>query len=139
MPDMYDPQKRSEIMSKIKGKNTKPELLVFQYLRRRGVYFKKHYKSKTGIVMDLALPRKKRVVFIDGDFWHGRTLDKLFETRSEEDFWVKKIRRNIVRDNEQRQLLDKDGWDVMSVWSSDVMRVRTRTQTMCSIEDFLVR
>ena len=92
MTDIFTPDKRSEVMSKIRGKNTKPELLVFRYLRSNKVYFRKHYRTKQGIVLDLALPRKKRAVFVDGDFWHGRTLEHVVERRGEGDFWTMKLR-----------------------------------------------
>ena len=57
-------------MSKIRSKNTKLEVLVFRELRKRGVYFQKHYERVVG-KPDIALPRKRKAVFLDGDFWHG--------------------------------------------------------------------
>jgi DNA mismatch endonuclease (patch repair protein) len=87
--------------------------------------------------MDVALPRKKRVVFIDGDFWHGRTVGKLVERRGDGDFWVEKIRRNMARDARQRELLANNGWKMMTVWESDLMRKRTREQALDAIVLFL--
>lgn len=78
MADVFSKAKRSEVMSKIRGKNTKAELVVFRYLRKEGVYFQKHYKRALGSP-DIALPLKKRAVFIDGDFWHGKTIDRVME------------------------------------------------------------
>lgn len=124
-------------MSRIKGKNTKPELLVFYYLRKQKIYFQKHYRTKQGIVLDLALPGKKRAVFIDGDFWHGRTLEGLLQKKGDDDFWVRKLKRNIDRDNEQRGLLIEDGWDILAVWESDLIRKRTQTEALESIKTFL--
>ena len=93
MTDIFDPQKRSEVMSKIKGKNTKAEVIVFRYLRANKIYFQKHYKRAPGSP-DISLPRRKRAVFIDGDFWHGRTIERLIERRGADmdDYWIKKIR-----------------------------------------------
>jgi DNA mismatch endonuclease (patch repair protein) len=137
MADIFDAAKRSEIMSRIRGKNTKSEVLVAHYLRTNKIYFQKHYRSREGIVMDFALPRKKKVLFIDGDFWHGRTLDTLIKKRGEDDFWTKKIRRNIERDKNQRLLLLNNGWSIMSVWESDLARKRTRPETLASIGEYL--
>ena len=115
-------------MSRIKGKNTSVELVVFRYLRRNGVYFQKHYRRAPGSP-DIALPRKKRAVFIHGDFWHGRTLDKLVQRRGENDFWTKKIRRNIERDNQAELALKASGWKLMTVWESDLKRKSSNEET----------
>lgn len=139
MADVFDAAKRSEVMSKIRSKNTKVELIVFQYLRKEGVYFQKHYAKVPGRP-DIALPRKKRAVFIDGDFWHGRTLDKLIERRenTRHDFWIEKIKRNIERDARQRAELEAAGWKVLIVWYSDLIRKRTQTDTLEKIKSFLL-
>jgi DNA mismatch endonuclease (patch repair protein) len=135
--DIFDPKKRSDIMSRIRGKNTKPELLVYRHLRKNKVYSQKHYRSKEKVVIDLALPRKKKAVFIDGDFWHGRTLERVLERRGEDDFWVLKLRRNIERDSQQRSLLKANGWAILQVWESDLMKKKTQDETLQRIIDFL--
>lgn len=78
-------------MSKIRGKNTKPELVVFAYLRSEKIYFQKHYARVPG-KPDIALPRKRLAVFIDGDFWHGRELQRLID-RGGTPQWVTKIKK----------------------------------------------
>ena len=116
MTDHISPEERSVLMSKIRSKNTTAERIAFSYLLKRGLYFQKHYKRAPG-TPDIARPRKKRAVFIDSDFWHGRTLDKLIKRRgSEDDYWVKKIRRNMERDSEQRAALVVEGWKLLIVW-----------------------
>src|SRR5690348_2503115 len=109
MGDMYSKDKRSQIMSLIRSKNTIAERLVFSYLRSRKIYFQKHYKRAAGSP-DVALPRKKRAVFIDGDFWHGREIDRLLATREPDDFWITKIKSNMERDKRQRDALIESGW-----------------------------
>ncbi len=137
MPNMLtDPTRRSALMSSIRSKNTKPELLVFKELRARKVYFQRHYDRAPG-KPDIALPRKKRAVFIDGDFWHGRTLDHVVEKYGEASSWTVKLRRNIARDAEQAAELERRGWSVLRVWESDIMRVRTRAAVIDEIEAFL--
>lgn len=106
-------------MGKIHGKNTRAELMVFRYLRKEGVYFQKHYRKVPGSP-DVALPRKKRAVFIDGDFWHGKTIDRIME-RGLEDYWTKKILRNIERDQKQEIQLKDAGWQILRVWDQTLL------------------
>jgi len=105
-------------MSKIRSQNTKAEILVFRELQRRGVYFKKHYKRAIGNP-DIALPRKKKAIFIDGDFWHGYQFLKL-KKRLPKKYWVAKIERNIKRDKTNRAKLRKEGWNVLRIWEHEI-------------------
>jgi DNA mismatch endonuclease (patch repair protein) len=138
MADIFSPQKRSEIMRAIRSKNTKAEIITFRYLRNKGVYFQKHYAKVPGRP-DIALPRKKVAVFIDGDFWHGKTLDRLITTRDnpENDYWVQKIKTNMKRDVKQNNQLEEMGWRYIRIWDRDVLRKSTREQTLEYIAAFL--
>lgn len=138
MADIFDSSKRSEVMSKIRSKNTKAELIAFRYLRKQGIYFQKHYAKAPGSP-DIALPRKKKAVFIDGDFWHGRTFNRVLERRGNdpEDYWIKKIARNMERDKQQETALLKSGWAFLRVWDSDLVRKRTSADTLIEIFEFL--
>jgi DNA mismatch endonuclease (patch repair protein) len=135
MVDKFSPEKRSEIMSLIKSKNTKPEVITFAYLRSEKIYFKKHY-YRAPVNIDIAQPRKKKAVFIDGDFWHGRT----FERRKDKlpAFWAAKIIRNIKRDRIYRTDLRSKGWKILRIWESDVMSKRSREETLGKIKFFLL-
>ncbi len=133
---MYSPEKRSEIMSRIRAKETQAEKIAFSFLRKNGVYFQKHYARAAG-KPDIALPRKKKAVFIDGDFWHGKTYDKVLQNRPPGDYWITKIKRNMERDKEQRDLLIANGWQIMAVWEEDIKRKRTREETLSRIMAFL--
>jgi DNA mismatch endonuclease, patch repair protein len=138
MADIFDSAKRSEIMSRIRGKNTKVEILAYKYLRKERIYFQKHYRTRFGIRLDIALPRKKKAVFIDGDFWHGRTLDRVIERRGADDFWAKKLRRNIERDEEQAQLLLSNDWTFIRVWESELTKKSTQEEALERIRLFLL-
>lgn len=116
--DVFTKKKRSEIMSKIRSKNTKAELIFFRELRKRKIYSQKHYKRCTGCP-DIAIPSKKIAVFIDGDFWHGRNFRKNKE-RLPKKYWQGKIETNITRDKKNRSKLKRQGWRVLKVWESDV-------------------
>ncbi len=124
------------IMSSVRSKNSKAERLAFSYLRKEGVYFQRHYSRATG-TPDIAIPRKKKACFIDGDFWHGRRLEELVTKRGKEDYWTKKITRNVERDHESREYLFNHGWKVLSVWESDILRKSTRDKSLEKIIDFL--
>ena len=123
-------------MASIRSKNTKPELIAFLELRRRGVRFQRHYERAPG-KPDIAKPRKKIAVFVDGDFWHGRELARVVSKYGEGSSWVTKLRRNIERDAQQDEALRSAGWIVLRVWESDIRRIRTREATMDNIEAFL--
>lgn len=105
-------------MSRIKQKNTKLELLVFKELRKKGVYFQKHYKRIAG-TPDIALPRKKLAVFIDGDFWHGYEYSK-WKKRLSSKYWKNKLERNIKRDKLTFNKLKKLGWKTLRVWEHEI-------------------
>ncbi len=135
MTDFLTPEERSVQMGKVRGKNTKAELIVFRWLRREGVYFQKHYKRAPGSP-DIALPRKKKAVFIDGDFWHGKTIDKVME-RGPDDFWTKKILRSMERDAEQMKQLVNDNWQVLRMWERDILRKKTQNEFLEKIKYFL--
>jgi DNA mismatch endonuclease (patch repair protein) len=123
-------------MGAIKSKNTQPELIAFSALASRGLTFRRHYEGCPGRP-DIAKPRKKLALFIDGDFWHGRELARVIEKYGEDSSWALKLRRNIARDLEQEQELRLKGWDVLRIWESDIKRLRTRTAAVDLMEQFL--
>lgn len=136
MADVFDPELRRKVMSSIRSKNSKAELIVFDYLRKDGIYFQKHYSRALG-KPDIALPRRKKAVFIDGDFWHGRNYQHRLKGRTQDDAWVKKIVRNMERDKLQEKELLAEGWSMLRVWESDILRKRTREHSLEKIKGFL--
>lgn len=135
--DFLTPSDRSARMSLIRSKNSKAETAAFKYLKANGIYFQKHYTRAPG-KPDIALPRKKKAVFIDSEFWHGKTLDKLAKERPTNDYWIIKIKRNIERDKENRNALQAKGWQILIVWENDINRMRTRSSTLKLIMEFLL-
>lgn len=116
MADIFSTQKRSEIMSKISSKETKPEIYVRKHLFAKGFRFRKNDKRLPG-KPDVVLPKYKTVIFVNGCFWHGHTeckKAKLPETRKE--FWADKIKSNIERDERDLLQLQQMGWNVLVVW-----------------------
>lgn len=113
MADIYSSEKRSDSMSKIAGKETKPEILVRKYLFSKGYRFRKNDKRFPGCP-DIVLPKYKTIIFVHGCFWHGHEdckKSKLPETRKE--FWENKIDGNIQRDKTNIEELKKQGWNVV--------------------------
>jgi DNA mismatch endonuclease (patch repair protein) len=121
-------------MSSIRSKNTKAESIVFKELRKRKVYFQRHYKRIAGSP-DIAIPRKKKAVFIDGDFWHGYHFFKL-QKRLPKKYWLAKIKRNIKRDKKNRARLHREGWKVLRVWEHEI--VKTPVKAVNKIKEFLI-
>lgn len=115
MTDTFSSEKRSEIMSKISAKETKPEILVRKFLFANGLRYRKNVKSLPGSP-DIVLPKYKTIVFVHGCFWHGHDCKaaKLPETRKE--FWTDKIGKNKQRDQNNYEKLLSEGWKVLIVW-----------------------
>jgi DNA mismatch endonuclease (patch repair protein) len=120
-------------MSSIRSQNTRAENFVFRELRKRKIYFQKHYKKTIGNP-DIALPRKKKAIFIDGDFWHGYRFDRL-KQRLPKKYWLSKIENNIKRDHYYRTKLKSDGWKILRVWEHDL--VKRAEETISKIIHFL--
>ncbi|MFM7011408.1 MAG: very short patch repair endonuclease [Betaproteobacteria bacterium] len=115
MVDVVDSATRSRMMSGIRGRNTKPEILIRSLLHRQGFRFRLHVRDMPG-KPDIVLPRYRAVVFVHGCFWHGHNcpLFKLPGTRP--DFWSEKIERNQNNDNRAKAALLADGWRVGVIW-----------------------
>lgn len=123
--DVFSKKKRSDIMSKIRSKNSRAELAAFNGLKKRGIKFLRHYNDVPG-KPDAAVPSKKKALFIDGDFWHGRNFLKL-KKRLPKVYWVQKIQSNISRDRKQNRLLKKSGWQVLRIWEKDLIASPSET------------
>jgi DNA mismatch endonuclease (patch repair protein) len=120
MTDVFIESKRSEVMSRIKGRNTKPELAVRSMLHRNGYRFRLHRVDLPG-KPDIVLPRFKTVIFVHGCFWHRHNDCRYAYTpKSRVDFWLKKFDENVCRDGQVRVELENLGWRVVTVWECDL-------------------
>lgn len=132
MADVYSKEIRSFNMSRIKGKNTKPEMLVRKYLFSQGLRYRLYSKKLPG-KPDIVLPKYKTVIFINGCFWHGHEGCRYFvipKTRT--DFWVNKININVQNDRIVSQLLEGMGWRVITVWECELKKDK-REDTLCML------
>ena len=146
MTDRLTPQQRHYVMSRIHGKDTKPELLVRQWLWRHGYRYRLNVKSVPG-KPDIVMRRYRTAIFVNGCFWHGHFVEfsveglefredgsrccKIPETNRE--FWVNKIRRNQERDQRNYQVLHDNGWQVIVVWECQ-LQPKVIEQTMLQVE-----
>lgn len=115
MADVVDKATRSRMMSGIRGRNTKPEILVRRLLHRQGFRFRLHVRDMPG-KPDIVLPRYRAAIFVNGCFWHGHDcpLYRVPDTRT--DFWLDKINRNRANDQKAKDALLATGWRVAVIW-----------------------
>lgn len=124
------PEERSRCMASIKGKDTKPEILVRKYLFRRGLRYRVNNKKLPGSP-DIVLKKYKTVVFVDGCFWHGHKGCKYYRLpQSNTEFWRKKITGNAARDYVNNIDLQLAGWHVIRVWECQVKTKELREETL---------
>ena len=126
MVDVVDKETRSRMMSGIRGKDTKPELVARRYLHGRGLRFRLHVASLPG-KPDMVFPKYRAVVFVHGCFWH-RHRDCKFATTpaTRNEFWVKKLQDNVDRDQHQVNVLQELGWRVFVVWECELREGASR-------------
>jgi DNA mismatch endonuclease (patch repair protein) len=120
MTDVFTKSKRSEVMSLIKGSNTKPELAVRSLLHRMGYRFRLHKADLPG-KPDIVLARYKTVIFVHGCFWHRHKDCRFAYTpKSRTEFWMKKLESNVIRDIQVKSDLELLGWRVITVWECEL-------------------
>ena len=107
-------------MSQIKGKNTKPEMLVRKFLHANGFRYRLHVKDLPG-KPDIVLPKYKTVIFVHGCFWHGHKDCKYFVVpKTRTDWWLTKINSNIANDTKTSKALKKEGWKLVNLWECNL-------------------
>jgi DNA mismatch endonuclease (patch repair protein) len=118
--DKLTPEQRHKNMTAIKGKNTKPEMLVRRYLWNRGFRYRVNNPRLPGHP-DIVLRKYRTCIFVNGCFWHGHEGCRYYVIpKSNTEFWIKKIRRNIERDKFAQQELAKMGWHCITIWECEL-------------------
>ena len=129
MPDIFSKSKRSDIMSKISGKETKPEILVRKYLFAHGFRYRKNVKKLPG-KPDIVLPKYKTIIFVNGCFWHGHeNCKKSALPTTNTEFWKEKISANVIRDKKVFTELHSMGYKVLIIWQCE-LTVKKRKMTL---------
>jgi DNA mismatch endonuclease (patch repair protein) len=121
MADNHTKEVRSMNMSHIRSKNTKPEERVRKYLFSRGLRYRKNVRKLPGCP-DIVFPKYKTVVFVNGCFWHHHDCGRFVWPASNEEYWHKKIDRNVKRDKENESLLKEMGWRVLTIWECQLKK-----------------
>lgn len=120
--DKFSKEVRSKIMRSIKGKDTKEEILLSKALWQKGYRYRKNNRSVYG-KPDLTFKKYKIAIFVDGEFFHGYNWqEKKYQIKSNLEYWIPKIERNIERDKKVNEYLIKNGWKVIRFWSNFVKK-----------------
>lgn len=126
MVDVVSPEKRSQMMSGIKGRNTRPEIVVRKALHARGFRFRLHSKKLSGRP-DIVLPRHRVAVFVNGCFWHRHQCHLFKWPKTREQFWRDKLNGNAERDRRNWKSLERSGWRVYVFWECFLRSVELRS------------
>ncbi|MBD1435174.1 very short patch repair endonuclease [Sphingobacterium sp. DN00404] len=118
----YTSRQRSFNMSRIKGKNSKPEMILRRALWAKNIRFRLHDKSLPGSP-DIVIKKYKLAIFVDGEFWHGFEWKKRHaQIKSNRLFWIPKIERNMQKDGLANRALRNMGYTVFRFWSQDILK-----------------
>ena len=138
MPDKLTREQRHRCMASIRGKDTKPEMLVRRWLHSRGFRYRINVKGLPG-TPDIVLRKYRTAIFIHGCFWHGHEGCHYFVLpKSNTEFWTAKIERNRERDLERRSQLKQMGWHTIVIWECQ-LKPKTREATLAELEHLLHR
>ena len=124
MADNLTKEQRHRNMANIKSKNTSIEIKLSKALWQKGYRYRKNYAKLPG-KPDIAITKYKIAIFCDSEFFHGKDWEVLklrLENGSNSEYWIKKITRNLIRDNEVEKKLLYDGWTVIRFWGNDIKR-----------------
>jgi DNA mismatch endonuclease (patch repair protein) len=117
--DVHTPQQRSFNMSRIKRGNTKPEEKLRKLLWNNGFRYRLHYKKLPG-KPDIVFPSRKKVIFVNGCFWHKHNCRYFKWPQTNTEFWEEKITANVTRDNKNYNALTELGWCYLIIWECEI-------------------
>ena len=131
--DKFTQEKRSEIMSKIGPKDTKPEMCVRKLVHNTGYRYRLHNRNLPG-TPDLTFASLKKIIFVHGCFWHRHRCKKGTIPATRKKFWTKKLEGNRDRDRRNIRKLRRDGWEVLVIWEC---QCRNPEELKSKLQDFL--
>lgn len=137
MPDTFSPAEHSAIMAAVKSKNTTPEMVVRRLVHGLGYRYRLHVASLPG-APDLVFPRLRKIIIVNGCFWHMHSCGRCRIPASRRKYWVAKLQRNAQRDKRTRRALRRLGWQVLVVWECQTGNNR-RKSLSDRLESFLSR
>lgn len=125
MVDTLTPTERSERMSRIRSRDTKPEIWVRKFLHANGFRFRLHRRDLPGRP-DIVLPKYRTAIFVQGCFWHAHSCQKGRVPGTRSEFWKEKFEKNVARDKRNIGALRREGWRVLRVWECELAKASTR-------------
>ncbi|MGW8289213.1 MAG: very short patch repair endonuclease [Candidatus Bathyarchaeia archaeon] len=129
MADVHTPEQRSRNMTAIRSKNTKPELIVRKVAHSLGFRYRLHRKDLPG-KPDLVFPRRKKVIFVNGCYWHLHTCKYgKVQPQTNANFWQMKRESNVARDKKNTTSLKRIGWEVLTIWeceTKDILNLKEK-------------
>ena len=126
MADNHTKKQRSMNMSHIRSTNSKPEETVRKYLFSQGLRYRKNVRKLPGCP-DIVLKKYRTVIFVNGCFWHHHDCGRFVWPSTNDEYWHKKIDRNVERDKEDQQALEELGWQVLVIWECQLKRKNALT------------
>jgi len=136
MADVFSKKKRSEVMSKIRSKDTKPEMQIRKGLHALGFRYRLHDKKLPG-KPDIVLPRFKTAIQVRGCFWHGHDCIDGHIPKTRKEYWEPKLKANAARDKKNDQRLKEMGWHLIVVWECQCMSNKTLNKQLSRIINLL--
>lgn len=131
--DTFSPEQRSRVMARIKGKSTKPELIVRRLAHQLGYRFRLHRKDLPGSP-DLVFPRLKLAVFVNGCFWHRHKDCRFsYSPKTNVEFWARKFTNNVLRDERAKEGLEAMGWRVAVIWECETANLAELRKSFSAI------
>lgn len=130
--DRISPEQRQRLMSRVRQKNTKPEVMVRSILHRQGFRFRLHNRKLPG-TPDIVLPRHSSVVFVNGCFWHGHDCPRGSLPATRRDFWQSKITKNQLRDARNHADLKAIGYQVITVWECELRDIDALAEKLTTL------
>jgi len=138
MTDVHSKATRSFNMSRIRSKNTKPELIVRSFLFANGFRYRVHDFHLPG-KPDIVLPKHKTLIFINGCFWHGHRNCRYYKIpRTRTKWWIDKIDKNVANDSAKKMRLKADGWKILTIWECKLKPTK-REKTLLSLLNYLLK
>ena len=136
MTDIFSKEKRSELMQKVRRKNTPQEILVRKFLFSENFRFRNNVKKLPGSP-DIVLPKYKVAIFIHGCFWHGHSCKAGNLPKSNIDFWIQKIDSNKKRDKRNKYHLKKLGWHIIIIWECNLKQKNNMEKSLLKLSEKL--
>lgn len=130
MSDVLTAEQRRRNMSSVKGKNSRPEMLVRRHVHSLGFRFRLHRRNLPGCP-DIILPRHKKIIFVHGCFWHVHKCKYgMVKPATNSEFWATKRRSNVLRDRKNLKLLTHQGWKVLVIWECETRDPKSLSTTI---------